>query len=231
MWRRHNADIPQRTILLGAGGGAVLPFGICRGMAHLLQGNVFMSTSPPDIDEIGAALERLDSDMGAAECHGAMAGLLTAAGLMEKVQWLKRLFPAVDYGDLLAREPVDTLASLYEATALQLNDAVLDFHLLLPSDDEPPEERIEALAEWCQGFLLGMSEGGMKELAALPADSAEVMRDLVEIARAASYDLAGGEEDEVSYNELLEYVRTGVLLINEELNPTQAPPQDNVTLH
>jgi uncharacterized protein YgfB (UPF0149 family) len=76
-----------------------------------------------------------------------------------------------------------------------------------------------------------MSEGGMKDLAALPADSSEVMRDLVEIARAGGYDLEEGEEDEVAYNELLEYVRTGVLLINEELNPTQAPPQDNVTLH
>ena len=71
----------------------------------------------------------------------------------------------------------------------------------------------------------------MKDLASLPADSGEVMRDLVEIARAGSYDLSGGEEDEASYNELLEYVRTGELLINEELNPTQAPPQDNVTLH
>ncbi len=71
----------------------------------------------------------------------------------------------------------------------------------------------------------------MKDLASLPADSGEVMRDLVEIARASSYDLSGGEEDEASYNELLEYVRTGVLLINEELNPTQAPPQGNTTLH
>lgn len=190
-----------------------------------------MSTNNPDIDEIGDALERLESDMGAAECHGAMAGLLCAAGRMEKARWLKRLFPGVGSGDLLAREAIDTLARLYEETARQLDDVTLGFQLLLPDDDEPLDERVEALAEWCQGFLLGMSEGGMKELAALPGDSSEVMRDLVEIARAGSYDLGTGEEDEVAYNELLEYVRTGVLLINEELNPTQAPPQDNLTLH
>jgi len=190
-----------------------------------------MSSSPPDINEITAALERLESDTGAAESHGAMAGLLCSAGRMEKARWLKRLFPGIESGDLLAREAIDVLARLYDETARQLDDAVLDFQLLLPDDDEPMDERIEALAEWCQGFLLGMSEGGMKDLAGLPADSGEVMRDLVEIARAGSYDLSGGEEDEVAYNELLEYVRTGVLLINEELNPTQAPPQDNVTLH
>ncbi|HEY0635127.1 MAG TPA: UPF0149 family protein [Gammaproteobacteria bacterium] len=190
-----------------------------------------MSTPLPAIEEISAALERLDSDMGAAECHGAMVGLLCAAGRMEKAHWQKRLFPELEQGDLLAGEQSATLACLYEESARQLDDAVLDFQLLLPDDEEPLEERIEALAEWCQGFLLGMSEGGMKELTALPADSSEVMRDLVEIARAGSYDLVGEEEDEVSYNELLEYVRTGVLLINEELNPTQAPPQDNVTLH
>ncbi len=190
-----------------------------------------MSTYTPDINEVGAALERLESDMGAAECHGAMAGLLCAAGRMEKARWLKTLFPGVESSDLLAREAVDELARLYEDTGRQLDDAVLDFHLLLPDDENPLDERIEALAEWCQGFLLGMSEGGMKDLASLPADSGEVMRDLVEIARAGSYDLSGGEEDEASYNELLEYVRTGVLLINEELNPTQAPPQGNTTLH
>lgn len=190
-----------------------------------------MSTNAPDIDEIGDALERLESDSGAAECHGAMAGLLCAAGSMETARWLKRLFPSVETGDLLARGAIDTLARLYEETARQLDDAVLDFQLVLPDDEEPLDERIEALAEWCQGFLLGMSEGGMKDLAALPADSSEVMRDLVEIARAGSYAVGEGEEDEVAYNELLEYVRTGVLLINEELNPTQAPPQDNVTLH
>jgi yecA family protein len=190
-----------------------------------------MTTNSPEIDEIGDALERLESDMGAAECHGIMAGLLCAAGWMDKARWLKQMFPSVEAGDLLAREAIDALARLYEETARQLDDAVLDFHLLLPDDDEPLDERIEALAEWCQGFLLGMSEGGMKDLAALPADSSEVMRDLVEIARAGGYDLEEGEEDEVAYNELLEYVRTGVLLINEELNPTQAPPQDNVTLH
>lgn len=191
-----------------------------------------MSTNIPSIDEIDDALERLESDAGAAESHGAMAGLLCAAGRLERAQWLKRLFPSIDSSDLLAREAMEQLARLYEETARQLDDAVLDFHLLLPEDDEAPlDERIEALAEWCQGFLLGMSEGGMKDLSTLPADSGEVMRDLVEIARAGSYDLAGGEEDEVAYNELLEYVRTGVLLINEELNPTQAPPQDNITLH
>jgi len=191
-----------------------------------------MSTYTPDIDEISSALEQLESDMGAAECHGAMAGMLCAAGRMEKARWLKRLLPDVESGDLLAREAVDALARLYENTARQLDDAVLDFHLLLPGDEDPLDERIEALAEWCQGFLFGTSEGGVKDIPSLPADSGEVMRDLVEIARAGSYDLSGGEEDEAAYNELMEYVRTGVLLINEELNPTQASPQDNnVTLH
>jgi len=190
-----------------------------------------MSSFPLDINEIATALERLDSDMGPAECHGAFTGLLCAAGRVEKGQWLKRLLPEFDSGNLLAKESLTVLGNLYDETVHQLNDAVLDFQLLLPDDEDPLEERIEALAEWCQGFLLGMSEGGIKDLAALPGDSGEVMRDLVEIARAGSYDLSDNEEDEISYNELLEYVRTGVLLINEELNPTKAPPQDNVTLH
>jgi uncharacterized protein YgfB (UPF0149 family) len=101
----------------------------------------------------------------------------------------------------------------------------------LPEDDAAVEERVEALGQWCQGFLLGISAGGLKDLDKLPGDSGEILRDMVEIARVGSYELEGGDEDEESFQQLLEYVRTGVLLLNEEVNPTTAPPRDDVTLH
>jgi uncharacterized protein YgfB (UPF0149 family) len=76
-----------------------------------------------------------------------------------------------------------------------------------------------------------MSAGGIQDIEKLPGDSGEIVRDFVDISRADTYELEGGEEDEVAYNELLEYVRTGVLLLNEELHPSKAPPRDDVTLH
>ncbi len=190
-----------------------------------------MSDSNEALQRLDAALAQVETEMRAVECHGTLIGLLCAKGEMEKKGWLEFIAHALDPADLLAREALETFGALFEAAHAQLADSTLDFQLLLPADDTPVETRIEALAQWAQGFLLGMSSGGIQDIEKLPGDSGEIIRDFVDISRADTYDLEGGEEDEVAYNELLEYVRTGVLLINEELHPTKAPPRDDVTLH
>lgn len=188
----------------------------------------------PTLDEVDKALEALDADMTAIECHGTLVGLLCAREELPADEWIQRAMPGLkaDSGDLLAKDAIKVLAGLYETSKRQLTDPVLDFHPLLPGEEAPLEERIEALGEWCQGFLMGLTIGEVNDLKALPADSAEVVHDLAELGSITSYELAGEEEDELAYAELLEYVRTGVLLINEELNPRKAPPRDSdITYH
>lgn len=180
---------------------------------------------------IDKAMEQFEQEMEAAECHGWLVGLICARGGLEWKEWSAMVAPSVNSDDLLAQEDLAILEKLYEETQEQLNDTALDFHPLLPGDENDIEDRIVALGEWCQGYLFGLSEGGLRELDNLPEDSAEVIRDMVEIGSAEGYELEGGEEDEEAYSELLEYVRTGVLLINEELNPSKAPPREDVTYH
>ncbi len=184
------------------------------------------------IDALSRALQNLEADLSPSESHGALTGMLCAKAGAVKQEWLKSLAPNLAAGDLLAREALELLGTLYDATQQRLNDPTLEFQPLLPPDEASLETRLAALAEWCQGFLMGMSEGGITDIDRLPTDSAEILRDLVEISRADAYELGEGEEDEKAYAELLEYVRTGVLLINEELNPTKAPPQGgDITYH
>ncbi|MEJ2406973.1 MAG: YecA family protein [Candidatus Thiodiazotropha sp.] len=183
------------------------------------------------IDKLDEALGQVETEMGAVECHGTLVGLFCAKGELKPDEWIEYIGKGLNANDLLQREALAAFKMLFEITREQLNDSVLDFHPLLPEDDAPVEERVESLGQWCQGFLLGISAGGLKELDKLPGDSGEILRDMVEIARVGSYELEGGEEDEDSFQQLLEYVRTGVLLLNEEVNPTQAPPRDDVTLH
>jgi uncharacterized protein YgfB (UPF0149 family) len=67
--------------------------------------------------------------------------------------------------------------------------------------------------------------GGLKDFRKLPENSAEAAQDIVEISRIGSkYESEGSEEDAVALEELIEYVRVGVLLINEELHPSRAAP-------
>lgn len=191
-----------------------------------------MSENPTDaIALVDAALRRLGAEMSVAECHGVLAGWLCAAHGLTREQWLTHMAPDRAVGDVLATEAADTLEGLRQAVVAQLNDSQLDFQPLLPADDQPLAERVEALGEWCQGFLLGMSLGGLKDVTKLPGDSGEALRDLVQLSRAGSYDVGEDEEDEEAYTELLEYVRTAVLLVNEELNPTRAAPHMEPTLH
>lgn len=190
-----------------------------------------MSDASEMIAALDAALEQVETEMQAEECQGTLTGLFCAKGELSADEWLGYIGHNLDPNDLLAKEALSTFRKIYEQTRRGLNDSELDFHPLLPGDEASVEERIESLGQWCQGFLLGLSAGGVTDLDKLPGDSGEILRDLVEIARAGSYELEGGEEDESSFHQLLEYVRTGVLLLNEEMHPTKAPPRDGVTVH
>ncbi len=179
------------------------------------------------IERLNGALEQVAASYGAEECHGTLTGMFCANSALQLDEWLTSIEAQ---GTELSPETRETLRVLYTVTREQLNDSVLDFHPLLPDDDIIVAERVEALGEWCQGFLLGLSTGKV-EMEKMPDDSGEILRDMLEISRLSGLDLDGDEEDEESYQQLLEYVRTGVLLLNEELNPTKAPPRDDVTLH
>ncbi len=104
---------------------------------------------------------------------------------------------------------------------------------MLGGEQQALETRIQILGDWCQGFLLGMAKEGWSDYNRLPGDAAEIVQDVVEISNAVSYALEDdAEENENTYMQLVEYLRTGILLINETLNPTVAPPiTENRTLH
>ena len=188
----------------------------------------------PDYITITAALEKLDTEVTPSEVHGTLAGLLCAITSAKAELWQHNLWPHMpqDSGDLLAAEALEIFNQLHDITRLQLNDPNCEFQLLLPVDDDHIDNRVNALGDWCQAYLVGLALGGIKDFAPLPDDAREVANDLVEIARAgSSYSLEGNEEDENAYAELVEYLRVGVLLINEELQPTKSSPQSESTLH
>ncbi len=185
-----------------------------------------MSDNHQAIEQLTRALETVNRKIGAVECHGLLTGLLCAKSGLNEQEWVRFIAAGEN-----PEEGEAVFKALYRETVRQLENTLLDFHPLLPDEDEALEERVVALAEWVQGFLLGLAEGGSADPDKLPEDSAEIVRDFAHIAGAESYEFGESDEDESAYTELLEYVRTGVLLVNEEVNPTKAPPLGDVTLH
>ena len=182
----------------------------------------------PEIVELEELLYRIDAAMGAADAHGALCGMLCARGTIELSEWIDHVIGEQEQGNELLHDVVHKLSELHQSTLEMMNDATGDFKLLLMDDEDPLTERVETLAAWWQGFIYGLAAGGIKEGSELPEDTAELLKDMIEISRAGhDVDDTGVEEsddndDEEAYMEIEEYVRMGVLLIYEELQPLQS---------
>jgi len=185
-----------------------------------------MSEQPlPSYAELEAALERAAALVGAAESHGLLCGLVCGSGRAERTVWMDQVLADIEPDHPALPECRELLGALFTATVAQLNDSVLDFALLLPDDREPLGPRAEAAGKWCLGFLYGLGLAGVRPDAEQPEEVGEVLRDMSEIARVQSNVDSATEEEEAAYAEIVEYLRVGVLLVNEELQPVKAPPR------
>ncbi len=177
-------------------------------------------------------LLRLGTEGGASECHGILCGLLCAQGGQRLGNgWLTRVLEAGDgYAGVneadLQQGDLEMLASLYRETEQQFLELDFTFAPLLPDDDSDLSERIQALAEWCRGFLYGIAAGGLDVSSNYSSEVGELLHDLTEISRAEIYEEQGEEEDERACMELVEYIRLGVIFIYEELQGRRNLPAD-----
>jgi yecA family protein len=185
----------------------------------------------PDIPQLEDLLFNVDAALGATESHGALCGMLCAQGATEASQWMLYVLGEHEETSKLLQQTGKKLLQIHQISVEQMNDTDAEFELMLPDDDEPLESRVEALGIWCQGFVYGLAVGGITEDTVLPEDSKELIRDILEISRAGyvadneaeiATDEENTEEDEVAFMEVSEYVRMGVLLIYEELQPLQS---------
>jgi yecA family protein len=186
----------------------------------------------PDISQLEGLLYDVDAAFGATESHGVLCGMLCAQGATDAAQWILQVLGEHEETSELLQQVGRKLLQIHKLSVEQMNDSDVEFELMLPDDEEPLEARVEALGSWCQGFVYGLTLGGVSENTELPEDSKELIGDIVEISRAGyaaddeaelSVDMEDGvDEDESAFMEISEYVRMGVLLIYEELQPLQS---------
>lgn len=162
-------------------------------------------------NELSQALASAGCRSDAAECHATLAGLI-CAGPPPDADWMAQITGGGDSLDNCR----DVLLRLRDELQADLSGGAMAFDLLLPADDDELSARTDALAQWCQGFLYGLTVGGIKAGEALPGDVGEVISDFSRLSEA-QHDGEAAEEDEQSYVELCEYVRVGAQLVYEEL--------------
>lgn len=172
--------------------------------------------------QLATSLEDTRAMVTAAETHGVLCAMLCFSNQLDINSWLSIILDQSDYDpSSINSSPLYTcLIELQEDTESGFGEDSGSMTLLLPPDEEPLNERLEALACWCEGFLHGV---GLNNHTEDPA-----MGNLSEIAQEFIYDVreisrldpdSEDEQAEYFYMELMEYLRVGVLLFREETMP------------
>lgn len=177
----------------------------------------FGVSSEHDYRHIQRSLTAAHAMADAAEAHGTLAGALCAVVPYRIEDWLAEILP-----EGIELPVTDSaLQSLYDETVASLSGPSMEFELLIPQDDSPIQERARALTAWCTGFLYGLGSNGAADPQRLPGELGEIVRDLTEITRADVDAEDGAEENEAALAELVEFVRVGVQLVFDELEPAR----------
>lgn len=110
----------------------------------------------------------------------------------------------------------DLLVALYKETIQSLNDLNFTFTPLLPEGDV--YKKIDALQQCAEGLIYGIGINHIK----LEGDAFEFMNDLIEFSHATFEDEElDDEETEQDFEEILEFVRMGMLLLYHDTLNTQ----------
>jgi uncharacterized protein YgfB (UPF0149 family) len=180
-----------------------------------------METTPdlPTYDDTVRLLHEAGVLTGASEAHGIITGVLCApegAGVAWQTLILgreagrKRETPA---------ELSRLFAAMHRSTYAHLHGLECDFAPMLPGEDHSLAEQIEGLSDWCRGYLFGLHAGGVNEAQTLSGDAGEIIRDITRISEAELDTSLADEEEARALVEIIEYLRVGVQLVFEELQP------------
>ncbi len=172
------------------------------------------------INEIITPFPELESP---AFIHGMLAGLMCAGENIQEASWIKKLIAEAQIKSV-KESFLKGLHEMFLETDAGLNGSGFEFEMCLPDDSEKLSFRATMLGHWAEGFLYGVGLTG-EQTEKLEREVLEFFNDMGDISGIVIDDLTESKEnDEVDFVEVVEFVRMGVLMVNESLNPTKAAP-------
>lgn len=179
-----------------------------------------MSAHGPSLFE---RLQPLLDPLDPAELHGLLCSLLCVDADLDRDRWLEYAREALADGGEWSESVADLLAKLLEFGAAQMNAPDWPVTPLLPDDDAPLRQRVDALSHWCHGLLYGLGMGEVERRGVLSKESWEFLDDVTDIAQVGFDTDEAGETDETAYAEVVEYLRVGLLMIQQDIQHSTAP--------
>lgn len=161
---------------------------------------------------IDAILVQYDGELSAAEAHGMASGLLAVNSKFSNETWLHELLQNTPP---VSSEHKVELLGLFDDIQDVLVDDEFEFDLFLPDDKESDLlERVDALRQWCKGFLFGVGFANTKTN--FSPQIQEILKDVSEITKLDTDIELEDEEAENDFMELTEYLRAAVLALRDE---------------
>ena len=135
------------------------------------------------------------------ELHGLLTGIVCVTEAPNREEWLQ-ILSTLDV-PTLDENAVGMLAEEAEDIAHSLSEDELDYLPMLPDDSHTLSERVQALADWCEGVVLGFGLASGR----IRAEEEELIESLQDVASVEFDEDDNDEEGEESYQELYEFVR------------------------
>ena len=135
------------------------------------------------------------------ELHGLLTGIVCVTEAPNREEWLQ-ILSTLDV-PTLNENAVGMLAEEAEDIAHSLSEDELDYLPMLPDDSHTLSERVQALADWCAGVVLGFGLASGR----IRAEEEELIESLQDVASVEFDEDDNDEEGEASYQELYEFVR------------------------
>lgn len=186
-----------------------------------------MAKKLPQLEDVSQAISTLNVDDNASSAHGVLCGMAIVKGVVTLDEWLNEVIVSVDFDNLEQNQSHQQLSLLFERTIAQLADPVLRFELLIVDDEDALTEQFIALKSWISGFIFGLGFGKIKTK---NKEVVELISTLSTIASTTD-ELEDSEDNESDFYEIEEFVRMGVLFIQEELHHNQKQSVETATVH
>ena len=165
--------------------------------------------------ELNELLRGINAEIRAAECHGFLCGQVCVYGYPYEELWQEVIDAQTDDVEVV-HDCYHEITMLLDEIINNIQSGDFEFQLLLPADDNSLAERVEALADWCHGFLNGYGIGAGDQALTVTEECREILEDFAKICRVGVEEISD-EEDEQALVELIEYVRMGAIAIYTDL--------------
>ncbi|BCU65444.1 hypothetical protein ACBO_22350 [Acinetobacter bouvetii] len=135
------------------------------------------------------------------ELHGLLTGIVCVTQVPTREEW-QQILATLEVTEI-SDEAIAALTDETEDIAHALSEDELDYLPLLPDDEHSLSERVQALADWCAGVVLGfgLASGHLR------AEEQELIEHLQDVASVEFDESDDDDEGEESYQELYEFVR------------------------